>query len=398
MAYPIEPAPRDSAATRLRRIQIQFGGIVVPFSRLPHEQAARAGICHWHHMLVVRISGSACSLANVRRQITNPSGEGNAMLVWHSTPFSMLTACLVMLLSNGVAQAFDIDAIVKVAPSRCLNTYSSVITIKDGVYDNGITVRSIANTTIDFRGVTVRAQANSSSAKSMTIVRNFNNVCVLGGRHWGKQDPQVVPWTIGHKIYGAGLLFKTGAGSILLENAVIENSLQDGITLGGDLASNTSFGMRGVRIENTSDDGIQNDGGKKILFIEDSLIESKMGLSMRPGADSNTSTFGNYKIPIRHSLFNIICVADDRVDGSCGPGRSASSLFKSSGAAKGVTVEMTDSIVRYEARPGGSWSGIRWLPGTYRNVIFVWDPETPGLKYAGPSWPAGVTFTTDPSV
>jgi hypothetical protein len=31
-------------------------------------------------------------------------------------------------------------------------------------------------------------------------------------------------------------------------------------------------------------------------------------------------------------------------------------------------------------------------------VIFVWDPETPGLKYAGPSMPAGVTFTTDPSV
>jgi prevent-host-death family protein len=93
--------------------------------------------------------------------------------------------------------------------------------------------------------------------------------------------------------------------------------------------------------------------GKKFLFIEDSLVEAKMGMSMRPGADSNTSTFGNHKIPIRNSLFNIICVADDRVDGSCGPGRSASSLFKWSSAAADVTVEMTDSIVRYEARPGG---------------------------------------------
>ena len=73
-----------------------------------------------------------------------------------------------------------------------------------------------------------------------------HNVCLLGGRHWGKQDPQVVPWSIGHQSYGAGVLFKDGAGAITVENAVIENSLQDGITLGGSLASNTTFGMRGV--------------------------------------------------------------------------------------------------------------------------------------------------------
>ena len=96
------------------------------------------------------------------------------------------------------AEDVDISSIVKVAPSKCLSLYPNVVTIKDGIYENGITVRSIANATVDFRGVTVRGQANSSSAKTMTIVRRFNNVCVLGGRHWGKQDPQVVPWTIGH--------------------------------------------------------------------------------------------------------------------------------------------------------------------------------------------------------
>ena len=163
--------------------------------------------------------------------------------------------------------------------------YPNVVSIRDGTYENGITVRSIANATVDFRGVTVRGQANGSSAKIVTMVRSFNNICVLGGRHWGKQDPQVVPWSVGHATYGAGMLFKSGAGAITLENAVIENSLQDGITLGGDLASNTTFGMRGVYIRNTSDDGMQNDGGKKILFIEDSLIEFKMGLSLRPGAN-----------------------------------------------------------------------------------------------------------------
>ena len=290
------------------------------------------------------------------------------------------------------------QTIIKVAPSRCLSLYSNVRTIQDGTYENGITVRSIANTTIDFRGVTVRGQANSSSAKTMTIVRNFNNVCVLGGRHWGKQDPQVVPWKIGHEIYGAGILFKSGAGTITLENAVIENSLQDAITLGGDLASNTTFGLRGTYVRNTSDDGIQNDGGKKILFIEDSLIESKMGLSLRPGADSTAGNFGSHKIPIRNSLINIICVKDDRTDNSCSAGRSASNLFKWSGAASDISVEMTDSIVRYEARSGNGGSAMKFLPGTYRNVILVWDPVTPGMAYPGPTPPAGVRLTTDPSI
>jgi hypothetical protein len=292
----------------------------------------------------------------------------------------------------------DISSIVKAAPSQCLSLYPNVITVKDNTYENGITVRSIANATIDFRGVTVRGQANSSSAKTMTIVRRFNNVCVLGGRHWGKQDPQVVPWTIGHATYGAGILFKSGSGSIVLENAVVENSLQDGITLGGDLASNTTFGMRGTYVKNTSDDGIQNDGGKKILFIEDSLIEAKMGLSLRPGATSTAGNFGSHRIPIRNTLINIICVADDRTDNSCGSGRSASNLFKWSGAASEVSVNMTDSIVRYESRSGNGWSGMKFLPGTYRNVVLVWDPVTPGAKYEGPALPPGVTLTNDASV
>jgi hypothetical protein len=59
---------------------------------------------------------------------------------------------------------------------------------------------------------------------------------------------------------------------------------------------------------------------------------------------------------------------------------------------------MTDSIVRYEARSGNGWSAMRFLPGTYRNVILVWDPVTPGMKYEGPPPPAGVTLTTDASV
>ena len=60
---------------------------------------------------------------------------------------------------------------------------------------------------------------------------------------------------------------------------------------------------------------------------------------------------------------------------------------------------MTDSIVRYEARSGNGWSAMRFLPGTYRNVTLVWDPETPGMKYEGKlSLPDGVTMTTDASV
>lgn len=319
-----------------------------------------------------------------------------------SLKLSALICVMSAVLAGSPARAagvnFDVGKIVKRAPSRCLSLMPNVVTIKDGTYESGLTVRSVANATVDLRGVVARGQAKGSPAKSMTIVRNFNNVCVLGGRHWGKQDPQIVPWTVGHATYGAGILFKAGAGTIVLENAVVENSLQDGITLGGDLAANATFGMRGVYIRNTSDDGIQNDSGKKILFIEDSLIEAKMGLSLRPGAASTGSGFGAHRIPIRNSLFNIICVADDRADGSCGAGRSSSHLFKWSSAAANVNVEMTDSIIRYVSRSGNAWSAMRFLPGVYRNVILVWDPETPGAKYEGPKPPPGVTITTDPSV
>ena len=314
--------------------------------------------------------------------------------------------------AQSTGQNIDITKFVKVARSQCLRLYPRIIAVKDGTYQNGIKVRPPVNATIDFRGVAVRGQANSSDAKSVTTVTGFNNVCILGGRHWGRQDPQIIPWVVGHSIYGAGIIFSGGAGAIAVENALIENSLQDGITLTGGLPNNVTFGMRGTYIRNNSDDGIQNDGGKRILYIEDSLIESKMGISLRPGADATAGggSYGSYKIPIRNTLINVICVADDRPDGSdrrdpeaarknnCGPSRSASMLFKWSGAASGVGVEMTDSIVRYEARSRNGWDSMRWLPGTYRNVILVWDPVTPGMKYAGPPLPAGVRLTTDASI
>ena len=290
--------------------------------------------------------------------------------------------------------------------------YPNVVTITDGIHQNGIIHRPIANSTLDFRGVTVRGQGKTDSAKSMTTIRSFNNVCVLGGRHWGKQNPQVVPWVVGHATYGAGIIFSSGKGDITVENAVIENSLQDGITLRGGLPNNVTFGMRGTYIKNNSDDGIQNDGGKRIAFIDDSLIESKVGISMRPGRKSavGSGRFGTYEFPIRNTLINIICVKDDRPDGSdrrnpqiakrnnCGPSRAAGMLFKWSGAASGVGVEMTDSIVRYEARSRNGWGSMRWVPGTYRNVILVWDPVTPGMSYAGPPLPDGVSLTTDASI
>jgi hypothetical protein len=300
---------------------------------------------------------------------------------------------------GAAAQSLDIGSVIKVAPSRCLSLYPDVITIKDGIYENGITVRSIANATVDFRGVTVWGQANNSSVKTMTIVRSFNNVCVLGGRHWGKQDPQVVDWATGHSIYGAGMLFKDGSGNIVVENATIENSLQDGITLGGGLAMDVGLTLWGVWIRNSSDDAIQNDPGRKLALIEDSLIEGKTAVSMRPGGDSGQAdgSHGVGVVPIRNSLVEVICVRDDRLDGSCGPGRSANVLFKSSAASSEIRWDMQDSIVKFEAR-AGSWKAMRLPPGTYRNVTVVWDPEEPGLRWQGPALPPGATLTTDRSV
>ena len=320
----------------------------------------------------------------------------------------------ITTLASGIcsAQAAELADIVKISRSTCLSGVVQVVRPGLRSYSNGLKLRVRPNTTVDLRGITIRAQGSPSDARSITTVTAFNNVCVVGGHHLGKQDPQQVPWVVGHGIYGAGIIFSNGSGSVTLENAVIENSLQDGIILNGSLAGNVVFGMRGIYIKNNSDDAIQNDAGKRITFIEDSLIESKMGISLRPGRDArdDAGNYGNYRIPIRNTLVNIICVADDRPDGSdqrnasearrnnCGPSRSASMPFKWSGAASGVGVEMSDSIVRFEARSRNGWRSMSWLPGTYRNVILVWDPVKAGMKYEGPALPKGVTLTTDASV
>lgn len=296
------------------------------------------------------------------------------------------------------------------AYAGCLDEFPNVMSPQVGAARDGLKVAPAPNTVVDLRGATVRGMGRGSDAKSILTVRGFDGVCILGGRYLGDQDPQVVPWVDGHKEYGAGILFQGGHGRIVVEQAVIANSLQDGITLAGGLPGDVTFELRSSWIANTSDDGIQNDGGKRIDGIEDSLIEAKMGLSLRPGRDARGGGFGDGVVPIRNSLFNIICVADDRPDGSdsrnkagaqknnCGPSKSVSSAFKWSGDAGKTRVDVSDTVIRFGGRDRNGWRAMDWPNGTYRNVTVVWDPATPGMRYEGPELPDGVTMTTDASV
>lgn len=273
-------------------------------------------------------------------------------------------------------------------------------------HPDGLTIRPEPGAVVDLRGVTVRGMARGGEAKSLLSVQGFDGVHIRGGRFLSDQDPQEVPWVDGHKEYGAGIIFKSGRGPVVVENALIADSLQDGITLSGGLPDDVTFELRSSWITGTSDDGIQNDGGKRIVAIVDSMIEAKMGLSVRPGRDSGQTGggHGDYNIPIRDSLINVICVADDRPDGSdrrnpaaaennnCGPGRSASGAFKWSGAASGVGLDMRDSMVRYEARNRNGWQAMGWPSGTYENVTLIWDPVQEGMRYEGPALPDGVTM------
>jgi len=299
---------------------------------------------------------------------------------------------------------------VGAANAGCLTEFPNVLAPQVGAAQDGLKLAPAPNTVVDLRGVTVRGMAKGSDAKSILTVRGFDGVCILGGRFIGDQDPQVVPWVEGHREFGAGILFQGGHGRIVVEQAVIANSLQDGITLAGGLPNDVTFALRSSWIANTSDDGIQNDGGKRIEGIEDSLVEAKMGLSLRPGRDARGGGFGDGVVPIRGSLFNIICVADDRPDGSdsrnraeaqknnCGPGKSVSSAFKWSGAAGKTKVDVSDTVIRFGGRDRNGWRAMDWPNGTYRNVTVVWDPAQSGMRYEGPKPPDGVTMTTDASV
>ncbi len=310
----------------------------------------------------------------------------------------------------------DSDSVVSTVVTQpkltaCNSSFPNVIRPPNRTYPDGLVMQPSPNTMIDLSGVLMEGQRNPSQG-SIARFQNFNNVCVSGGQMIGQQDPQEVPWVVGHGTYNAGIHFTAGQGNIVVEDVLIKNSLQDGINLAGGMPDNVTFSLRGTHIMNNSDDGIQNDGCKKILSIEDVLIESKMILSMRPGADSgaNSGSCGSYNIPIKNVLFNVICVADDRPDGSdnrnpsearnnnCGPSRSASQVFKMGGASSKIGIDMSDSIVRFEARSRNGWDSMVWPKGNYKNVTVVWDPVQPGLKYDGPAFPPGVKFTTDKTV
>lgn len=181
--------------------------------------------------------------------------------------YSLLASVSTATAGGTIGSAYGKDngpaAVVKVAKSTRLSRYQRTITMNRSRHAEGLRSRPPENVTIDMRGITLLGQGPGSDAKSVTRVTGFKNVCLLGGRYLGKQDPQKVPWVVGHATYGAGVIFTGGSGAITVENAVIENSLQDGITLTGKLPNDVTFGMRGTHIKNNSDDGIQNDGGKK---------------------------------------------------------------------------------------------------------------------------------------
>lgn len=291
-----------------------------------------------------------------------------------------------------------------VARADCLSEFPNVVRPTKQA-----TIAPPPSATIDLRGTTLRGMGRGG-AKSILTVQGFKGVCILGGRLLSEQDPQVVPWVEGHREYGAGILLKSGSGRVVAQNVVIADSLQDGITIAGGLPDDVSFELLSSWIANTSDDGIQNDGGKRIAAIEDSLIEAKMGLSLRSGRDSRGDSFGSGVVPIRDSLIDIICVADDRPDGSdrrdaakarrnnCGPGRSTSWAFKWGGDASATKVDVSNTVIRLNGRNRNGWKANQWPPGTYRDVTLVWDPATHGMVYDGPSLPAGVTLTTDRTV
>src|SRR5262245_40419806 len=85
---------------------------------------------------------------------------------------------------------------------KCLQDFPNIVTGFEKTYDDGQILKPSADTTLDLRGTTINGMGGTDDdTLAILRVQGFNNVCVLGGRFIGKQDPQVVPWIVGHAAY-----------------------------------------------------------------------------------------------------------------------------------------------------------------------------------------------------
>ena len=121
--------------------------------------------------------------------------------------YSLLASVSTATAGGTIGSAYGKDngpaAVVKVAKSTCLSRYQRTITMSRSRHAEGLRLLPPENVTIDMRGITLLGQGPGSDAKSVTRVTGFKNVCLLGGRYLGKQDPQKVPWVVGHASHPA---------------------------------------------------------------------------------------------------------------------------------------------------------------------------------------------------
>jgi hypothetical protein len=132
----------------------------------------------------------------------------------------MSTASILALSLSGAINAavFDASLVVRPAPLECTTLYPKVvIPLHQNVTNGGPTIKPDPNTTQDLRGLTITGQASTRDALTMLIISSFQNVCLLGGHLLGLQDPQTVPWLVGHRTYGAGLYLVGGHGDVTVE-------------------------------------------------------------------------------------------------------------------------------------------------------------------------------------
>jgi hypothetical protein len=303
----------------------------------------------------------------------------------------------------------DISAFVKAGASQCLTRYPN-LKVQAGTYQNAFTLSVPANRSVDMRGVHVFGQSPNHVEGHGQIARflDTDGVCILGGKYESKQDPlQVFFRDMKTKGIHAAIYLGEAKGPITIERVVVDKGGEDGIRLPGDVPDRVSLTVRDVWLKGVAADGIENDGGKKLPLIENSLFETSTFISTAPGADSpdTPGAFGSQTVTVRNTLVDMTPRKDDRPDGStqrdtvraknnnCGDNMTVGTPpIKGGPAARDIRYEMSNVIFRMVCRPRQQWG--TFPAGTYDNVLVVYDPlPTAPATFGMPLMP-GMTLVT----
>lgn len=304
--------------------------------------------------------------------------------------WTLLGLCLI----GGTALVCTTPKATAAPASLCLQRAAGDIYVPN--VTSGVTnkINIAANKTADFRPKPLVEDPPQYGL----IVRDMDaNACITGLKMTGLASTSLT-WNVRKGDYdGDGVRIQLDGSPVIVERVHFKN-VMDGVSPRGN-NSNYRWHVRAAYMVGIRDDAIENDGCLGGT-IEDSLIETFMGFSSRPGKVTINGVrvvqdcppgYQDNTFNVKNVFMRLECQPYSGGSTGCGSTKAVGQIFKWRGSSP-IPVDVRDSIfVQPALSHGGTKAMCYRPPGRYSNVTIIWQGSG--------SWPCkeppGVTVTRD---